>query len=211
MITIISTRQRQILEQLLLNKNGLSVAALAHALSISRTAIQQHFILLESEAYIRKHTQEKTAGRPVTLYAITDKGINYFPKQYAWFSDLLLSQLQQELGSERFQAYMRKIGQQLASNLQANFFNKNEAEKIKELLSIMNNLGFVVNQTNQIDIIQAHNCIYHDLAKQYVEICQFDLALMSSLLNKEVEQLSCMAKGDCSCRFKINSIKINAN
>lgn len=204
MVPIISSRQQQILEQLLLNKQGLSVATLAKSLAISRTAIQQHFILLESEDYICKQTQEKTAGRPVTLYSITDKGINYFPKQYAWFSDLILSELEQELGVDHFQAYMQRLGKKLATKLHANFIDKNNIEQLNELLAIMNKLGFVVSKiTTDANLIQANNCIYHDLAQQYPEICQFDLALMSSLLNKEIEQLSCMAKGDCACRFKI--------
>jgi len=51
--------------------------------------------------------------------------------------------------------------------------------------------------------MEAYNCIYHDLAQKHHEICAFDLAFMSSLLDKEVEQLSCMAKGDCNCSFRV--------
>ena len=50
----ISPRQHHILEQLLQNRNGLSVDALATALGISRTAVQQHFVVLEKDGYIKK-------------------------------------------------------------------------------------------------------------------------------------------------------------
>ena len=203
----ISSRQHQILEHLLANRNGLSVDELAKLLDISRTGVQQHFVVLERDGYIRKNTFNKTAGRPVTIYVITDKGNNYFPKQYAWFSELILGELQQEIGAERFKVYMQKLGSKLADKLRGKFEDKNLTERVDELLLIMTDLGFQVKvdvepETENINI-QACNCIYHDLAQKHHEICEFDLALMSSLLDKQVEQISCMAKGDCNCNFRI--------
>jgi DeoR family suf operon transcriptional repressor len=203
----ISSRQHQILEYLLESRNGLSVDELAKALDISRTGVQQHFVVLERDGYIKKSTLNKTAGRPVTIYVITDKGNNYFPKQYAWFSELILSDLHQEIGPERFKAYMQKLGNKLADTLSGKFAGKNLTERVDALASIMTDLGFQVKVGSESDTespdIQACNCIYHDLAQKYQDICEFDLALMSSLLDKEVEQLSCMAKGDCNCSFRI--------
>jgi DeoR family suf operon transcriptional repressor len=71
----------------------------------------------------------------------------------------------------------------------------------------MADLGFQVKvdrepETENLNL-QAYNCIYHDLAQKHHEICEFDLVLMSSLLDKEIEQLSCMAKGDCKCCFRV--------
>jgi DeoR family suf operon transcriptional repressor len=203
----IKSRQHQILEHLLENRNGLSVDELAKALGISRTGVQQHFVALERDGYIKKSTLNKTAGRPVTIYVITDKGNNVFPKQYAWFSELILSDLQQEIGAERFKAYMQKLGGKLADKLQSKFEGKNLNERVDQLTLIMADLGFQmkVDMTGESTSIQACNCIYHDLAQKHHEICDFDLALMSSLLDKEVEQLSCMAKGDCNCSFRVTT------
>ncbi len=204
----ISPRQHQILEYLLGNMNGLSVDELAKVLDISRTGVQQHFVALERDGYIKKSTLNKTAGRPVTLYVITDKGRNCFPKQYAWFSELILSDLRQEMGTEHFKAYMQKLGSRLADTLRNKFEGKNFDQRLDKLVSIMTDLGFQVKVDIETDTeypeIEANNCIYHDLAQNHHEICNFDLALMSSLLDKDVEQLSCMVKGDCSCRFKIS-------
>ena len=87
------------------------------------------------------------------------------------------------------------------------FEGKNPHDRLDELLLIMTNLGFQVTTGVESEtgksVIRANNCIYHDLAQKYNEICSFDLALMSSLLNKDVKQLSCMAKGDCACHFRI--------
>ncbi len=47
--------RQHILQQLLENKSGLCINALALQLDISRTAVQQHFRVLESEGLIKKH------------------------------------------------------------------------------------------------------------------------------------------------------------
>ena len=207
MLQNISLRQHHILQLLLENRVGLSIDALAKVMDISRAAVQQHLVGLEGDGYIKKNALNKTAGRPVVIYGITDKGINYFPKQYAWFSDLILSELRQEMGAEGFKDYMQRLGIRLANSLRSQFEGKNLNDRIEELLLIMANLGFQV--TTEIEsessksVIRANNCIYHDLAQKHIEICAFDLALMSSLLDKEVKQSSCMAKGDCACRFRI--------
>jgi len=209
MLQNISSRQHHILEQLLENRAGLSIDALAKVLDISRAAVQQHLVGLEGDGYIKKTARNKTAGRPVVIYGITDKGINYFPKQYAWFSDLILSELRQEMGAEGFKDYMRRLGVRLANKLRGQFDEKNLQERLDELLIIMTSLGFQVSidvdsETGK-SVIRANNCIYHDLAQKHNEICAFDLALMSSLLDKEINQLSCMAKGDCACHFRIQA------
>jgi predicted ArsR family transcriptional regulator len=203
----ISARQHDILGRLLENREGLSIDALAEALDISRTAIQQHFVALEGGGYIRKTTLNKTAGRPLTLYGITDKGINYFPKQYAWFAGLMVADLQEEMGAEAFEGYMRRLGVKLAKQLSAQFAGKDIGKRVGQLLGIMAELGFQAQSTPDEEtarpVIKASNCIYHDVAQKHPALCAFDRALMSSLLEKDVQQLSCMADGDCACRFRV--------
>lgn len=211
MLRKISSRQHQILELLLKNRRGLSIDNIADALNISRTAVQQHFFSIENEGYIRKDVPNKTAGRPAALYIITDKGINYFPKQYAWFLEMVLDDLRQELSHDQFQRYMRKLGANLAQKLRSRFEGKNLTEKMDEMASVMKELGFQAeiydNNENDTLNIQAHNCVFHDLAQKHAEICEFDLELMSKLLDRTVNKSTCMATGDCSCRFNIKMIE----
>jgi predicted ArsR family transcriptional regulator len=66
-----NTRQHQILKLLLENKRGLSIDEFAAALSISRTAVQQHLSNLERDGYIQAGVFNKTAGRPVRTFVLT--------------------------------------------------------------------------------------------------------------------------------------------
>jgi DeoR family suf operon transcriptional repressor len=215
MLRKISPRQHQILELLLKNRSGLSIDNIADAFDISRTAVKQHFFAIENEGYIKKDLSNKTAGRPAALYVITDKGINYFPKQYAWFLEMVLGNLIQESSPEQFKSYMSSLGANLAKKLRGKFEGKNLPERIKELVAAMEELGYqaetVSDNESNIVSIQAHNCVFHDLAQKHAEICELDLAFMSRLLDRQVNQSDCMAKGDCVCRFSIKKIEDNSS
>ncbi|CAA9889629.1 conserved hypothetical protein [Candidatus Methylobacter favarea] len=203
----IRPRQHQILRLLLENKAGLSIDEIATALNISRNAVQQHFTGLERQGYIQTGVLNKTAGRPVRSYVLTEAGINSFPKQYAWFSELILTDLKNELGSEAFQHFLHKLGSKWSPSLLPQFEGKETDERIEALLKVMDGMGFNVrNMTASCSserTIEACNCIYHDLAQKHEEICEFDRTLISSLLDKDIEHVECMAKTGTVCNFKI--------
>lgn len=205
----ISSRQHQILKLLLENRSGLTIDEISTALDISRNAVTQHFSSLEKKGYLQSCALNKTAGRPACIYTLTDAGLNYFPKQYAWFAELILTDLKQSMGSEAFVAYLQKLAGNLSEGLLSQFVDKGLAERLSGLLSIMDELGFQVklthNQENQQAVIEASNCVYHDLAQKYEDVCEFDKTLISSLLGTKIEQVSCMAKGDCVCAFTLKN------
>ena len=203
----VGSRQQQILNLLLEKKTGLSIDEIATALNISRNAVQQHFTVLEKDGYIQTGVLNKTAGRPVRSYVLTEAGINSFPKQYAWLSDLILTDLKTELGTDAFQRYLHKLGSNLSQSLLPQFEGKQTDERIEALLKVMDELGFNVRKMTDSgsteQTIEACNCIYHDLAQKHEEICEFDRTLMSTLLDKDIDHIECMAKGGAVCRFKI--------
>ncbi|NOT67079.1 MAG: winged helix-turn-helix transcriptional regulator [Methylophilaceae bacterium] len=204
----IGSRQRQILELLLEHKEGLCIDEIAKTVNISRNAVQQHVSALELEGYLQAGELTKTAGRPVRSYVLTEAGINSFPKQYAWFSTLMLTDLKNEIGHEAFQRYMYRLGDSLSQSYKYRFAGKRPDERREELLKIMDELGYKTSgkpDSNGTDptTIKAYNCIFHDLAQKHNEICKFDIALMTSLLEKDVELTECMAKGRGVCCFKI--------
>ncbi|MCK4841476.1 MAG: HTH domain-containing protein [Methylococcales bacterium] len=205
----VTSRQYQILELLMKNRAGLSIDEIANTLSISRNAVQQHFSSLERDDFIRTGEQKKTAGRPVRTFIITEAGINCFPKQYAWFSELILTDLKDEMGEENFKRYLQKLGTSLSLTLQSRFDNKPIDERIHELIKIMEDLGYQASSTKITDTddhyIEACNCIYHDLAFKFNAVCELDKKLISNLLDKKVELVECMATGGHVCKFKVKN------
>jgi predicted ArsR family transcriptional regulator len=202
----ISTRQSEILDLLLNQRSGLSIDEIAGELEISRNAVQQHFASLEKNDYITTADLKKTAGRPVRTYILSENGMKTFPKQYAWFSEIVLTDLKEEMGSEAFASYMKKLGTSLSQQLSSQSEGKSTQERVTALINVMQGLGFQASSSKEkIEdeyTIKACNCIYHDLARKHPEVCEFDKALISNLLDKETELTDCMAKGGLICSFK---------
>jgi len=205
MNTHTGSRQEQILTLLLNASNGLSIDDMAAKLDISRNAVKQHLVVLEKQQLVKEGILTSTGGRPARCYALTEQGVNHFPKQYAWFCNLLLNDLAAEMTPESLEKMMWNMGVKLANSLAPQFDHKNTQQKLEALVELMQSLGYhaELEQQEGGQSIKAVNCVYHDLAQQHPALCHFDQALITTLLEKPVEQISCMAKKDCACRFNI--------
>ena len=201
-----STRQQEILHLLKDHRDGLSIPKLEVNLGISRTAVNQHVTNLERDGLIAKGNVEKTGGRPGYVYLITDKGIEQLPKQYSWFSELMLDALKDELGSEGLSSFLRRLAADVGRQLRPRMLGKDRDQQIEEVHAILNELGYdakvIPPESRELPMISAHNCVYHKLAAKHPEVCQFDLALLEVLLeNHTASQAECMVKGGTACRF----------
>lgn len=210
MLHTLGQRRQEVLTLLLENRPGLTVDSIAKMVEITKTAIHQHITSLERDGYIAKHLLTKTAGRPGRVYILTDKGIHLFPKQYAWFSGLLLDRLRERLGSEDLDLFMYDSGKNLADGLKSRVEGKETTGQIEEIVRIMGELGYEAaleeNSAIELPVISARNCIFHDIAKSHPEVCTLDIALLSSLTGKKVEQVECVIRGGQACRFKFSHL-----
>ena len=110
MIKQTDTRPEQILTLLLKSPAGMSIDQLAAELDISRNALKQHLLGLENQNLVQSAGLNSTGGRPARSYILTEQGIHRFPKQYAWFCNLLLSELAGELSSAALEKMFWKMG-----------------------------------------------------------------------------------------------------
>ena len=95
---------------------------------------------------------------------------------------------------------MERIGKTLAGSLSAGI---DQEKAIPSIASLMRELGYESKAVEGGDglEIEAHNCVFHDLAMADQTICEVDLSLLRSLSGKDVEHRRCMARGERSCRF----------
>jgi predicted ArsR family transcriptional regulator len=189
----------RILEFLLRSEEPLGVQALAAALGVSRNAAHQHVAALEREGLIERASAIRTKGRPSQGFRLSTAGKATFPRQYALLSKQLLAELSR-LGPADLREAMERIGEALAGSLSAQV---DPAEAIPSIAALMRELGYESNTVEGAEglEIEAHNCVFHDLAMADQTICEIDLALLRALSGKSVEHRRCMARGERSCRF----------
>jgi predicted ArsR family transcriptional regulator len=199
--------QQAVLNQLLEHKSGRTLDELVALIGLSRTAINQHLIALERDGLVRKATSRKTGGRPQHVYVLTEAGTNRFPKQYSWFSKLLMQVLREKLGEEDAGRYMYDLGVKMSAGLIPRLVGRSRVERLDEIVKIMNETGFVARTTSpsgadKLPRVECKNCVYHDLSKDYPEVCRFDIGFLSGLMGAEIEHQECMQRGGTACRFR---------
>jgi predicted ArsR family transcriptional regulator len=203
----IGSSQQDVLNQLLEHRLGATLDELVASVGLSRTAVNQHLMTLEKEGYVRKAAPRKTGGRPQNVYVLTEDGNNLFPKQYSWFSKLLIQTLREQVGEHLVSQYMYDLGVKLSAGLIPRLVGKNRIERIAEIVKIMNETGFIARTTtpdgaDKLPRVECMNCVYHDLSKDYPEVCRFDIGFLSGLMGAEVEHQSCVQRGADTCRFR---------
>ena len=211
MLDILGNRQKQLLQLLLKRKSGLTVDELSKGLKITRNAVRQHLAALESDGLIGLGTTRPSGGRPQQLYALTEKGKEVFPRRYSWFAELVIEAIKREHGAEGLRERLASIGSSVAAQLRTqNPVLETRGQKVEKLAAVMAQLGYnarSVVATVKAPVIEADNCVFHELAIKNPEICHFDLAMMEGFTDSKVDHQECMARGDNVCRFRFTGKK----
>src|SRR5690606_3614539 len=107
---------------------------------------------------------------------------------------------------------MHALAEATARKFNGNLEGKDSHDKIKEITQLMNSLSYEAEITKPADeksppVIEAWNCVYHRLAKEFPEVCEFDIALLESLSGQAVDHQECIIRGGNACRFAFNRKK----
>lgn len=211
MLEILGDRQKQLLELLLQVKSGLTVDELSRGLNITRNAVRQHLAALVSDGLIAEGPTRPSGGRPLRLYALTEKGKEVFPRRYSWLAQLVIEAMKREHGTEGLRERLAAIGSSIAAQLRSQSPGlETRGQKVAKLAAVMEQLGYNARAAAVADkapVIEADNCVFHELAIKNPEICHFDLAMMGHFTDSKVDHQECMARGGNVCRFKFSGKK----
>ena len=204
MLELLGNRRHELLKLLLRSKGGLTVEELSKDLNITRNAVRQHLAGLVADGLVAGGATRATGGRPERLYHLTDAGRESFPRRYSWFAGLIVESIMTEGGIGALRRRLATLGTTVARKLRASHPGlTSRKQKIEKLAALMEDLGYDTGgKTPNDHTIEAFNCVFHDLAQANPEVCQFDLALLSTFTDSKVEHAECMAKGGNVCRFK---------
>src|SRR3954451_8710605 len=155
----------RILDLLLTSEEPMPVQALGAALGISRNAAHQQVTALEREGLIERASAIPTKGRPSQGFRLSAAGKATFPRQYVLLAKQLLEELSRYLGPEELRGAMTRIGLTLANSLPSDL-PEDADQRIAAIADLMRDVGYESRATEGPDgpQIEAHNCVFHDLA-----------------------------------------------
>src|SRR5690606_24150222 len=143
----------------------------------------QHVIALERDGLIERARISQTGERPGQTYRLTETGRATFPKHYALIATMLIRMLRARLGAAALEALLVELGQSLAADFADGVAGLAESDRMEAIAEIMRELGYEAAAATRADgeglEIRAHNCVFHDLAREHREVCSLDIALLS--------------------------------
>jgi predicted ArsR family transcriptional regulator len=82
-------------------------------------------------------------------------------------------------------------------------------ERVQELAEALSARGVLtevsVETEDDVIVLHAYNCPYHDLAQDYRDICEMDEELLQKVLGSEVNLTACIMDGHHGCRFVVRN------
>jgi len=179
----------------------LSVPALAAQIGISRNAAHQHVSGLERDGLVERAAQLSTGGRPSQGFRLSAAGEALFPRQYSLLARKLIGELATLVGPDVLPQALARIGRDIAAEVGPRLGGSEP--NAEAIAALMRELGYEAHLADAREggEIEAHNCVFHDLAMRDPAVCAIDLALLEALSGRAVEHRTCMAKGERSCRF----------
>lgn len=204
-MTQLSENQQAILNYLLKSKDPATADDLVLKIGITKTAVKGHIDKL-IDLGLLIYTDEKGAvGRPSRYYSLSEAGTEFFPRQYSWLSNQMLQQLSDTLSSNQLVDFMKKLADRVYQENKSVIEDAHPDRRLQNLKNLLNELGYKVtlkkHEKKETVVIEAFNCVYHNVAKSHTELCQFDLQLIRQGSQMEPVLESCIAKGGKSCRF----------
>ncbi|MEO5565151.1 MAG: MarR family transcriptional regulator [Luteimonas sp.] len=196
--------QQRLLRQLLQGPNGIGVEDLCERLHVSHNAVRQHVTALTVRGLVERVQPVATGGRPQARYGLTAEGRELFPRNYGAIAAALISQLHARMGEAEVGTMLQELGATVAATQSSLQADSGEA-LARALAQRLDALGYEAVPARHGDDwqVEAFNCVFHGLARQHPQVCQFDLAYMEATTGRRVHHMECIIRGGQVCRFKL--------
>ena len=205
-----NSSQAQILQWLRLH--GPSTAEeLAGKLGIGAVSTRAILRRLEAADLVAREFEPRPLGRPVGRYHLTGAADALFPKHYEAFAAQLLDTVVGELGPEALETVLGSWEDQLHTHFEKEL-PKDPAARLDALARHQTKYGFMAEVKRDQDgvTLVERNCPIATLAAKYPQICDREAALFSRTLGWKAHLVSCQAKGDGVCAFRVGRARAGA-
>lgn len=201
------TTRQQLLQTLRTRGSG-SIAELSQALSITEMGIRRHIQTLEREGLVAATVAKQAMGRPMSIYRLTSRADDLFPKKYPQLALDLLGELD---GDPEGEAIIGRMfagrRDKLIARHKAAMAGATLEERVAELAAIQQAGGYMshwekVGKGEQYTLYE-FNCPIAQVAGKYREACSCEHELFEALLGAEVKRTECIADGGAKCTYAI--------
>lgn len=202
-----ATRQR-ILE-ILKEHDSATVEELAKELDLTPVTIRHHLDILRSEGLVQAPQVKRrdTPGRPQHVYGLTEAADAYFPKNYAGFTDMMLREMREQVEPDTMRSILNGVASRMAAKAPNGPASETLPQRMERVVKFLNTQGYEASweSTEGGCLLHAHNCPYHDVARENVEPCVMDSSMITQLTGATPQRVQWTFSGANFCTYLIRN------
>lgn len=188
-------------------KGSATIKELEDLLGVTTNAVRQHLQALQADGYIERRQVNAGVGRPHHAYLISAKANELFA---CHCDDLALTLLEEVFaleGTERAELLLGRVGDRLAKRYASSVRGEMLLDRVEQLAEALQQRGVLTGvdvEDENVIILHAYNCPYHELAQEHRAICEMDEKVMRQVLGSDVNLSACMMDGHRVCSFVVS-------
>jgi DeoR family suf operon transcriptional repressor len=197
-----------------IKRNGsATIKELEDLLGVTTNAVRQHLQALQADGYIVRRQVNSGVGRPHHAYSISAKAHELFA---CHCDDLALTLLEEVFaleGPERAAMLLGRVGDRLAKRYASSVRGEALQERVEQLAEALHQRGVLTDvhvEDENVIVLHAYNCPYHELAQEHRAICEMDEEVMRKVLGSDVNLSACMMDGHRGCSFVVSKPSVAA-
>jgi predicted ArsR family transcriptional regulator len=191
---------------LLKEKGELTADELAELLEISAVAVRRHLTKLESDQLVAYEEVQRGMGRPSFVYKLGEAASSFFPRRYDELAVTVLQTIEDLYGREAIDAVFRMRTEDIFENYRRKINGKTLDVRLDQLTKLREADGYMSTWKVGKDgsfVLREANCPIVHVAEGCGSACDYDLTLLTELLDAKVTRKSHLASGDGDCSYEV--------
>lgn len=186
-----------------------SVSWLSREVGISPMAVRQHLHALERQGIVHSDVRKTGVGRPVSLYWLTERAENIFPKSYGRFISEVLKTVERLDGKGKVDDIFRARKEETLKARQEVLAGLGPLDRARTFAEMLNQDGYMaeLGEAEGGYSLRQFNCPISEVAAKHRAACKYELELYRDLLGAGVRRSECIGEGDASCTYLIPGLK----
>jgi len=201
-----ASASRRLLELLKETGRGFAVKELCEGLQFSSMAVRSQLTLLEGDGLIFSENERKKVGRPAKRYYLTDKGHEYFERDYANLAIDLLVTLRSLDGKGKVNQVLERRMHEDLKTARKRVSGKTLEARVHDVTKYLTEKGFMAKwekvAANKY-LIKLMNCAVLQVAKKFPQMCVCEEAFLSELLQAKVTRRHYILKSGHFCSYLV--------
>ncbi|MCU0516741.1 MAG: transcriptional regulator [Oscillatoria sp. Prado101] len=192
-----------------------SAAALAKQLQLSPMAVRQHLQGLQAQQWVTYKEQQRTKGRPIKLWQLTEGSRHFFPDSHADLTADLLRSVETVFGAAGLEKLLCERSSRQVQNYQLGLAEiagggdwQNAVAALAQFRSQEGYMAEVIAQPDGSQLLVENHCPIHAAARTCQLLCRCELEVFKTVLGTavNVERVEHIMQGNRRCAYQVNRI-----